>query len=181
MRSVLNPAYSGLDLIESADQKRQRDEQKTDWPYTHLFPPPNSSPVNQITQGLPPAIPAIGSSAVALAYRVPSGSRFFLTGIVQNAFGGLINPGDILWTVDNNRPVGIADFQGMGVQGLISVPVPLGSFPFGVIWEFARPYEFEPLDLIQSKALNVSAGSVGAGTFLVSAFIGFRVPVVGLR
>ncbi len=75
----------------------------------------------------------------------------------------------------------IADTQGMGVQGLIAVPIPLGSFAFGVIWKFERAYEFEPLDFIQSKATNVASAGVGPGNPLISAFLGYRIPVVGLR
>jgi len=179
-RVMLNPQFSGVDLVKSADKERQDREKRSEWPYLHLFPPPNSIPVNQITQ-TPVGVPAIGLTAVALAYRVPSGYQFIMTGIVQNIYGSAVNPGDVTWTVDRNKPVGIADSQGMGVQGLINVPVPLGSFPFGVIWEFKRPYEFEPLDLVQSKATNVASGGVGLPNALISAFLGYLIPVVGLR
>ena len=178
---TLNPQFSGISQIEAADQKRQREENRSEWPYKHIFPPPNSTPVNEITRGTLPVVGAIGATVVALSYRVPSGSRFFLTGIIQNVYGSTPNPGAITWTVDVNRPVGIADTQGMGVQGLIAVPIPLGSFAYGVIWEFKRAYEFEPLDFLQSKATNVSSGGVGPGNALISAFLGYRIPVVGLR
>ena len=179
---TLNPQFLGVSQMESADQERERVQNRSDWPYVHIFPPPNADPVNEITRAaVLPTVPAIGATVVALAYRVPSGSRFIMTGIIQNAFGGAINPGDLTWTVDVNAPVGIADFQGMGKQGLINIPIPLGSFVFGVIWEFKRPYEFEPLDLIQSKVTNVASGNVGPGNPVLSAFLGYRVPVVGLR
>jgi hypothetical protein len=178
----INPQFSGVQEIESADKRRERVGNRSEWPYNHLFPPPNADPVNEITRAAAlPTVPAIGSTVVALAYRVPSGSRFIMTGIIQNAFGGLVMPGDLTWTVDKNAPVGIADFQGMGVQGLINIPIALGSFAFGVIWEFKRPYEFEPLDLIQSKVTNVASGGVGPGNPVLSAFLGYRIPVVGLR
>lgn len=174
MGAFRNPQFSGVSSIESADKVRQRADARNDWPYNHLFPPPSSTTVNQITQ-TPVLTPALAGTAVALAYRVPSGSRFIMTGIIQNVFGGTVNPGDFAWTVYRNPGGGS---QQMPVQGLISVPIQLGSFAFGVIWEFTRPYEFEPLDLIQSFVLNNSGG---VGYQLVSAFLGYRLPVVGIR
>lgn len=174
---------TGADQALSAEQLRAREEKRSNWPYEHIFPPPSSDTVNQISSGVLAVVPPIGSTVVTLAYRVPSGSRFFLMGIIQNVYGAsggplAMSPGDITWTVDKNRPVGIGDTQGMGIQGLINVPIPLGSFPFGVIWRFSRAYEFEPLDLIQSKATNVASGNVGAPNTFVSAFIGYRLPVL---
>ena len=170
-----NPQVFGNDQIKSADQVRQERANRNDWPYEHLFPPSNSVPVNQITQ-TPVAVPAMAATAVVLAYRVPSGMRFIMTALVQNIFGATFLPGDGTWTVDKNTPVGIPDAQRMPMQGLVNVPVPLGSFQTGIPWHFTRPYEFEPLDLVQSKFTNATSGA----TLLVSAFLGYLIPVTGL-
>ena len=170
-----NPQFYGNDQIKSADQVRQERANRNDWPYEHLFPPSNSVPVNQITQ-TPVAVPAASATAVVLALRVPSGMRFIMTGLVQNIYGATFTPGDGTWTVDKNTPVGIADAQRMPMQGLVNIPVPLGSFDTGIPWRFARPYEFEPLDLVQSKFTNATSGA----TLLVSAFLGYLLPVTGL-
>jgi len=170
-----NPQFYGRDAVQSADQVRQKEENRADWPYLHLFPPPNATPVNQITQ-VPVAVPAPAATALVLAYTVPSGKRFIMTGIIQNIFGANFTPGDGFWTIDKNTPIGIPDAQKMPVQGLIHIPIPLGSFATGIIWEFRRPYEFEPLDLVQSKFTNTASGA----TLLLSAFLGYLIPTVGM-
>lgn len=170
-----NPQLFGNDQIKSADQLRQERNNRTDWPYEHLFPPSNSIPVNEITR-TPVAVPAMAATALVLAYRVPSGMRFIMSGVVQNVYGAAFTPGDGTWTIDKNTPIGIPDSQKMPMQGLVNIPVPLGSFETGIPWKFARPYEFAPLDLVQSKFTNVSSGA----SLLVSAFLGYLLPVTGL-
>jgi len=171
-----NQQMYGSDQIKSADQVRQQRDNRSDWPYEHLFPPANSTPVNQITL-TPAVVPAMGSQVLVLAYKVPSGKRFILTGVIENIFGVSFTPGDGTWTIDKNTPIGIPDSQKMPMQGLVNTPVQLGSFASGRPWRFPRPYEFEPLDLVQSKFSNVVG--IGGGT-LLSAFLGYLIPVVGL-
>jgi len=166
----------GPDSAKAAD-KLIKDRQAL-WPYTHLFPPPGSIPVHQIGYLAVPA-PAAGLTSI-LAYQVPEGFRFWMHGILQcytlNGAPGPFNPGDTFWTVDVNAP-GIPNVQGTLVQGLVRVPVPLGSWLFGTQWRFDMPYEFAPLDLVQSKALNVNLG-VGGQNFYVSGLFGYLVPAV---
>ena len=175
-----NPQMYGRDSLASADQVRQQRENRNDWPYEHIFPPSNAIPVNAITQ-TPVAIAAPATVTEVLKYTVESGMRFIMTGIIENAYQGnavTFTPGDGFWTVDKNTPVGISSTQKMPVQGLVNTPVPLGSFLFGVIWQFKRPYEFEALDVVRSKFVNVNLAS-GAPNYLMSAFLGYLLPVTG--
>lgn len=170
--------YSGVDAVIAADAVRRNQSNREKWPYMHVFPPVNAEPVHVIGAV---ETPAVAAQVVVLAYQVPSGFRFYLRGIIQTYEGGSFFPGQALWTIDRNTPVGVANFQAQPEQGLIAVPVPVGSFhPYFTMDEFARAYEFEALDIVRSKATNVSVG-VGTPNFFTSGFFGYLVPDVGQR
>lgn len=167
---------SGPDATRALDKTRDLEANKAAWPYVHVFPPPNSIPVHQIT---PVAVvcPAAGATAVVLAYRVPSGHRFVMEAILQAFTGGAFIPGDALWSVDLNAPVGVFNVQGTPVQGLTALPIPLGSWVYGTQWPFKRAYEFEPLSLLQSKVRNVNLVA-GAPNVFISGFFGYLIPAL---
>ncbi len=173
-------ALSAVQSIQAAEKVRIQRKNQCDWPYVHVFPPPNSLPVHQISPAV--GVPVLAATVTVLTYTVPDGMRLFLKAILQAYSGGAFNPGDLLWTVTQNEPVGIADVQGAPVQGLIAVPVPLGSWAFGVQWEFERAYEFPPNQVVRSTCLN-STGAIPAGApnLLVSGFFGWLVPDVEVR
>jgi hypothetical protein len=103
-----------------------------------------------------------------------------LRAIIQAFVGGAFLPGDATWTIDRNTPVGIPNLQGQPEQGLINVPVPIGSFAPFAPDRFERCYEFEELDDVRSKATNVNLG-VGSPNFFTSGFFGYLVPMIGQR
>ena len=168
---------SGSDAMRAAEDLRRQKAKESDWPYEHLFPPRNSIPVNGGTTGVQAAnVPAAGGTAVIATFQVPSGFKFIMTGIWQ-CFNGVFVPGDSLWTLTVN-PAGGA--QANPVQGLIQVPVPLGSWVYGVPWLFERPYEFAPLDLLSDSAKNVNL-SAGPPNQYVSGFFGYLLPSTSSR
>jgi hypothetical protein len=171
MTAKVQSILSGADATRALDLTRDPDPNKTAWPYVHVFPPPNSRPVHQIGTV---AVPAQAATVTVLAYQVPSGFRFIMEAILQAYTPGAFVPGDALWTVDLNAPVGIADIQGAVIQGLTRIPIPLGSWLLGTQWKFARAYEFEPLSLLQSKARNVNLVA-GAPNYFVSGFFGYLI------
>lgn len=164
----------GVEAIQAADKLRKRQKRVSDWPYVHIFPPPDSIPLHQISSA---AVPAMAATAVVLSYQVPEGLRAYLIGILGDYSGGTaFTPGDLLWTVTQNRPTGIADVQGAPVQGLISLPVPLGQWQYGVWWPLPRAYVFQPETVIRSTVLNVTGNiPAGAPNYLVSGFFGYLV------
>ena len=164
MRGTLLNGPQMVRAAQNLQEKRQHEE----WPYVHVFPPPNSIPLHQIaaTTG-----PAAGSTGIVLSYTVPMGMRAFLQSILQVPFGGAFNPGDALWTVYDGR-VSVASSQAMAVQGLQGVPVPLGSITAGTRWVLERAYEFAADHIITSVVQNVSFPGVG----FVSGFFGYLVP-----
>lgn len=170
--------YSGADSVRAMEAIRQTHANQEAWPYEHVFPPVNSIPVNATDAVVTPAQAAV---ATVLSYKVPSGFKLILTGIIQsyiNAGGlGAFVPGAALWTVTLNTPVGVANVQASSLQGLTNVKVPMGSFLAGNVWYFARAYEFAPLDILRSTVLNVALG-VGDPNYFASAFLGWLVPAI---
>jgi hypothetical protein len=160
---------SGVEAVKAA-RRVAAERRCEEWPYVHVFPPPNSVPVHQIAFI---AAPAPSFSGVVLAYRVPAGMRFFMQSILQvYTAGASFSPGAALWTVTDNSPTGLADSQAMPIQGLINLGVPLGSLAAGTRWPFDRAYEFSSDHLLQSVVQNVSL----SGGFFVSGFFGYVVP-----
>lgn len=166
----------GVQAIDAAEKRREQLKRESDWPYIHIFPPPNSIPLHAMTQS-PVAVGAMAATVTALSYQVPEGLRAYVIGILQAFSGATLNPGDLLWTVTQNKPVGIADIQGAPVQGLASIPVPLGEWQYGVWWPLPRAYVFEPETVLRSTCLN-STGAIVAGVpnVLVSGFFGWLTP-----
>ena len=169
--------FSGVDSVMAADVVRRDQSNREKWPYMHVYPPVNAEPVHVIASVV---TPAVNSTAVVLAYKVPSGFRFYLRAIVQNYVGGNFVPGQALWTIDRNTPVGVGNFQAQPEQGLVAVPVPVGSFAPFMPDEFYRAYEFEPLDIVRSKATNIGVG-VGDPNYFSTGFFGYLVPDVDKR
>lgn len=174
MKPATARALTGVQAIDAAEKLREKLQRQSDWPYVHIFPPPNSIPWHAFTQ-TPVAVPAMGASVAALTYQVPEGLRAYMIGILQNYSGGTgLNPGDLSWTVTQNQPVGISDFQGAPVQGLTAIPVPLGEWQYGVWWPFPRAYEFEPDTVLRSMVKNVTGNiPAGAPNVLISGFFGW--------
>jgi hypothetical protein len=166
-------AQDAIRATEKVQDLRQRQEQ---WPYVHIFPPPDSIPVHQLTL-VPVAVPATDSAQVeVLLYRVPSGFSFIMTAIVQQYQGGTFTWGNGSWTIDRNTPVGVANVQASPVQGLTNIPVPLGSFIESGPWQLPRAYVFKPLDEIRSKFTQGIAPASTPNGLLVSGFFGYLVP-----
>jgi hypothetical protein len=177
MRSNALRVFTGVDAVQAADVVRRDASNREKWPYMHVYPPVNAEPVHVIASV---ATPALAATVIVLAYQVPSGFRFYLRSIIQTYEGGAWVPGQALWTIDRNTPVGVANFQAQPEQGLVAVPQRVGSFSPFTVDEFERAYEFEPLDIVRSKATNVGLG-VGTPNYFSTGFFGYLVPDVGAR
>ena len=164
---------SGQDYLAAqlAEKLRVERGKRDDWPYRHLFPAEIDVAVNQIADLV---VPAVATPSTVLEYKVPTGKRFWMHGILQDA-SVTLQPGDASWTVDINAQVPDSS-QASRVQGLINIPFPLGSLENGKVWWFPMPYLFEPLTVIRSRVTNNILGS-GIGVF-TSAFVGYLVPIL---
>ena len=176
--------FTGVDAVMAADAVRRDTSNREKWPYMHVYPPVNSEPVHRINSVVTPDtvanVGAVLATVIVLEYQVPSGFRFYLRGLIQTYEGGNFVPGQALWTIDRNTPVGVPNFQAQKEQGLVAIPQRVGSFSPWTVDEFARAYEFEPLDIVRSKATNVGLG-VGDPNYFSTAFLGYLVPDVGTR
>ena len=125
------------------------------------------------------AAPAPTVLTVLLAYQVPSGHQFALTGVMWNFEGppgGFVpGSGDIIWTLDANNPLSPSALAiaGRYIQGFGAEFAPIGSYEKP--WWFSRPRIFAPSDLIQLKVLTTVAIAQNSGNFN-SRLIGYLWP-----
>lgn len=169
--------YSGVESVKAADAYRLAVQERRDqWPYVHVYPPPNALDVNVIGSVV---TQAQGAAAVAVVtYQVNAGKRFYLQAILLGANVTIV-PGQALFTVDRNSPIGIANSQYMPEHGLVNVPVPLGDSRIGP-WKLQRAREFAALDIVRVKATNVAL-SVGAPNWYVCGLFGYEVPSLDVK
>ena len=127
----------------------------------------------------------IAAAAVVLTYQVNAGKRFYLQAVLLGCNVSPFVPGDGLFTIDRNSPVGVTDSQFMPEHGLVNVPVQLGRVEpatSSVIaeWPLKRAREFSPLDIIRVKATNVNLAE-GAPAFWVCGLFGYEVPSLDVK
>lgn len=168
--------FSGVDSVRAADAYRLAVQERRDqWPYVHVYPPPNA--IDVVAIGTIVAQAQAAAAIEVLAYTVNSGKRFYLQAVVLGC-NVTIAPGDALFTVDRNSPIGIANSQFMPEHGLVNVPIALGSFQFGA-WKLERAREFAPLDVVRVKGVNVN---LNAGSdFYVCGLFGYEVPTLDVK
>jgi hypothetical protein len=173
--------YSGVDSVRAADAYRIAIQERRDqWPYVHIYPPPNAIDVNVIGTAV---TQAQGAAAIAVVtYQVNAGKRFYLQAVLLGAvLDGNVTfvPGNALFTIDRNSPIGITDSQYMPEHGLVNVPIPLGSWRDGP-WKLQRAREFGPLDIVRVKATNVGL-QVGDPTWYVCGLFGYEIPTLDVK
>ena len=170
-KPCLNRGHEWMEA-QLAEKLRQERERRSAWPYHDLFPVAQDLEVNRIAVIVAPN--QDGNLHVVLQYQVPSGFRFRMAAILQDGPTG-ISPGDASWVVDINAEISTST-QASRIQGLINLPVPLGSTADGRIWPFVMPYIFDPLTVIRSKVMNVHIVP-GSPNFFTSGFFGFLEPL----
>lgn len=168
----------GPQSIAAADNLRTIRERQTQWPYPWTYPPPGAT---RVTAGADSSgsllVPAAATPTEGLLYTVDEGFQFALVSIVVNFLSngtvGAWSPGDALWSLTVDQPVGVSSFQGFSVQGFEAVDVPLGSLVFPLRLE--RPEIFHANDAVRVTFTNVNLAQ-GAGNFFKSILLGWRWP-----
>jgi len=172
--------FSGVDSVRAANElQRAIQARRDEWPYPHVYPPPDSLDVFVIGTVTVPVAPA-SLTVAALTYQVQSGKKFFQKGIILGYQGGTFTPGDATFTEDRNSALNSTNKQFLPEHGLINVPVLLGGQINGSYVEpfiLQRSREFEPLDVIRIKATNVN---LTGGSFVAGIF-GWEVPVLSVK
>ena len=169
--------YSGVDSVRAADAYRLAVQERRDqWPYVHVYPPPNAVDVCVIGSL---ATQAQAAAAVQVVrYQVNAGKRFYLTAVILGCNVAFL-PGDVLLTVDRNSPVGVTNSQFMPEHGLLNVGVQTGSAQYGP-FRLQRAREFAPLDVVRVKGVNVNLAE-GTPNFYVCGLFGYEVPTLDVR
>jgi len=173
MRSMGPRIVTGPEAVKAAASIAATQDRRDEWPYPWCFPAPRASRVFRVNSVLSPNV---ATETEVLLYRVPQGYRFWLTALVQTYVGAgfTAGSGDILWTLDKNRPVGVAALQGETIQGFGSLGIPLGSLYFP--WPLEMPELLGPTDELRSKVLTTSAIPVGGNNYFHSIFCGWLEP-----
>lgn len=143
-------------------------DRRDNWPYVHIYPPPQSDDVHFIATVPIPPVPPGAFQTTVLTYQVQRGRRFYLKGILFQAdVAFAVSAGT--WTILRNR----TGTQFKPEQGLFNVPVLLGSTAFEP-WPLQRTREFEPLDIVSIQFNNATLGSGN----LIGGIFGWTVPAV---
>lgn len=169
----------GPDSIAAAQALREDRARRSQWPFPWSFPPPGAT---RVTAGADTSgtliVPVAGVATQGLAYTVDEGFQFALQAIVIEYLNagapGLWNPGDTLWSLTLNQPVGVTTFQGSPVQGLTNVDVPLGTLQ--IPWPLECAELFQPNDCIRSVFTNVAMGD-SVPNYLKTLLLGWKWPV----
>lgn len=168
--------FSGPDSVRATDALRLAIQARRDaWPYPHVYPPPNAIDVNAIGSVV---TQAHGAAAVAvMTYQVNAGKRFYLRRVLLGANVTIV-PGQALFTIDRNSPIGITDTQFLPEHGFVNIGFQMGSQT--IPWYLDRAREFGPLDIIRIKAVNVGL-SVGDPNYYVCGLFGYEVPTLDVK
>ena len=164
---------NGPDSVRAADSIRRQVAQRDQWPYVHVYPPPNS--IRRMPTGYA-VCPNAGVQGTILTFAVPSGFWFFMTQLGLFFSSSVFNPGDFLFAVDKNTPLGGGTFQGVPLTDLQNVGYPFGGFVNGP-WDLTRAEVFAPEDVIRAKVTNVNLAG-GAPNFFGAMFGGWLVPTI---
>jgi hypothetical protein len=170
---------TGADSAAGAEKLRQQMAARNDWPYPHLLPPRDAIQVNAIGTAQVPtagAGNAVSLTGQNMPYQVPEGFEFEMWEVLID-FEGVFIPGDSTFTLQVNQP-GFNESQTTYVKGLVNVPVPLGSWRYGVKWRLCQRERFAPLDILSWWGTNVNL-SPGPPNAYVGGVFGFLLPAIG--
>ncbi len=166
---------SGADSVRAADAYRLAvEDRRNAWPYVHVYPPPSATDVFKISTI---AVETAGTGPIEiLKYTVNAGKVFYLRAVLFGASATIV-PGDALFTLDRNSPIGVANSQFQPEHGLVNIPIALGSQLNGP-WPLEMARVFAPNDVIRIKGNNVN---LSGATFYVCGIFGYEVPSLDVK
>ena len=132
-----------------------------------------AEPVFEIGAQLVPPY-GLGNQVVLCTHTVPTNYVCLICGLVLGYQGGapIPLPGDILYTVDVDRPLGLPT-AGYDEKDFGNVPIQVGSFT-------VRPWDVEfrhqSGEVIRVKGTSIANVGVGAPNYLLAALVGFEWP-----
>lgn len=175
---ALRPPVSvnGPDSVFAATKLRSSKKRADQWPYPWTYPQPEAK--DALPHGSI-AAPLANQQAQILAYKVPTGMRFYLVGIVQQFAGtGFIQgSGSAIWTLDKDSPVtsGAQVIQSSPVAYFTDMRFTLGSFDSGPFL-LGMPEIFEANTVIRSKVITDGSITPGTPNWFTTILVGWTVP-----
>jgi hypothetical protein len=168
------PSINGVDSARAADKIRKLVDSKGQWPYPWVYPPPNAK--NRQPWGSIPA-PAGNTPTQIMSFTVPTGIRFYLTGMIRQFVGAgfLQGSGNALWTLAQNAPVGSNPLQALSIADFVNQPYTRGDFSQGPV-HFEMPEIFEAQDVISDTVVTDGSITPGAPNYFVTILFGWTVP-----
>lgn len=168
---------SGAAAVQAAAGLKAAHDKAIAWPYDWIYAPKSSRNVYQ--EGFIVA-PTQGVLSEVLAYKVPDSLQFVLTGIVLQIIGSTWLPGDFIWTIDANLPVGSLSAQGVAFTGFGAVQSTKGSdiYPWPI--QSGEGDKLKANDTLRAKILNVNIVA-GGSNFFKAIFVGYTMPRAGNR
>jgi hypothetical protein len=168
------PSVNGPDSTRAADKIRRLVDSKAQWPYQWIYPPPNAK--NRQPWGSV-ACPAGNTPTQIMSFTVPTGMRFYLTGMIRQFVGaGFIEgAGNALWTLALNSPVGANPVQALSIADFVNQPYTRGNFDQGPT-HFEMPEVFEAQDVISDIVVTDGSITPGAPNYFVTVLFGWTVP-----
>lgn len=160
----------GPGLIEGARALGSPKRRLGVYPYQWQYPGPNARPVRE--EGAVDMPEEYGSPAVILQYRVPTGMRFSLRGIVTGSQSPdwNIGSGDLLFSLSIANSVGDRP-----VEGYNRMIFPLGNLQLP--WPIVGRLEFESLETLVLSVTPVAGVTLGAeGGLNQGILVGFIYP-----
>ncbi len=168
--------FSGVESIRAAEQLLNAEQERKDqWPYLHVYPPANA--VDVLVIGTVAIQAQLAAAILVVSYQVNSGKRFYLQSVLLGANVAIV-PGQALFTIDRNTPIGVTNAQFMPEHGLVNIPIQLGSQT--IPWRLQRAREFAALDTVRFKAANVALGA-GDPNYWVCGLFGYEVPSTDIK
>lgn len=161
----------GPDAVRAAATIKAELDRRNAWPFPHIYAPVNSirrDPCGTVV------CPAQDAQVTILTFAIPQGFYFYMSQLGLFFNSSTFNPGDFLFTVDKNVPLGGGALQGVPLTDWQNIPFPWGGFQNGP-WNLSRNELFAPSDVIRAKVTNVNLNE-GAPNFFGAVFGGYLVP-----
>lgn len=118
-----------------------------------------------------------GTQVLLIEFKVKANWFFLATGIVLGfqGNGNAPGPGDALYTVDIDRPLGTS--EGYVEKNYAAVPFQIGSFDVGPEWNVE--FRHRNTEVVRVKGTPVANMGVGDSNFLTAALTGWEWPEGG--
>jgi hypothetical protein len=162
---------TGPALIKASQSLKTLHDKQAAWPYDWEHRPPGSR--QAIAFGSIVA-PTQGTQAQILQYNVPDSLQYVPSCLVFEIVGSAWNPGDFLFTLDVNQPIGSVSVQGVPFTGYGAVPFPLGTRQIPWQIQAGENDKLKANDQVRVKVTNVNV-TAGSPNYFNAVLLGYTM------